>query len=453
MRGQASSALMVLALLGCALDDRSPTLRTSPEAGAAPLASTGGSDDAGELRTGATGAAGPSGAFEAPDASLEPPVNDGGDGSGLLVGSLAACATVEDPLPECCELACADDACEAVPVAEGTPTALQTTGSCLQRRCDGKGGVVSVPADALCDDGNYCNGAEVCQPGGACANGAPPCEGHDIGASCADSCDEALRACSAPDAVRTECLGGIGIGLCDGEGECRECLGDGDCVSPGRPFCEAPGLCVQCRGPDDCSGDTPICIDGACGCDSSDDCPARGECAIGACEGSVCGTAPVPRGLVLASQVAFDCRVRQCDGSGGIEEVADDSDVPPDPGGGCVLPACRDGQVEEAPRPAGVACGESATACSDVDRCDGDGVCALNHFPNGRACDDGRYCTNTDRCSNGVCAGSGTVCTPQRNCSEELDRCLQCTEDRDCDEFCGPGRPGSCDLNSHGCRC
>jgi hypothetical protein len=161
----------------------------------------------------------------------------------------------------------------------------------------------------------------------------------------------------------------------------------------------------------------------------------------------------VPRGLLLAAQVPFDCRVRQCDGSGGIEEVADDSDVPPDPGGGCVLPACRDGSLDQAPRPAGVACGDGATACSDVDRCDGEGRCALNHFPNGRACDDSQYCTKTDTCSNGVCVGSGLVCTPQRNCSEELDRCLQCTENRDCDGFCGPDRPGSCDLSSNGCRC
>lgn len=66
---------------------------------------------------------------------------------------------------------------------------------------------------AICDDGDYCNGVELCAPGRAeadargCVDGASPCESHE-------SCDEemdACRACSDGDAD------GDGVTECDGD--------------------------------------------------------------------------------------------------------------------------------------------------------------------------------------------------------------------------------------------
>jgi hypothetical protein len=208
-------------------------------------------------------------------------------------------------------------------------------------------------------------------------------------------------------------------------------------------------------GPRDASAGADAACEGACvQCRGDSDCAPQGECWVGVCgAGSACEQRPVDRGVRVAQQVPFDCRVHQCDGAGGTEAMIDDSDVAPDDGLGCVFPACSGGTPSESPRPAGVECGDGETQCSGVDRCDGEGACALNHALDAQPCDDGLFCTLTDSCRTGVCAGTGEVCTPQRNCDEGSNRCLQCTEDRDCDGFCGPDRPGSCDDASNGCRC
>ena len=52
------------------------------------------------------------------------------------------------------------------------------------------------------------------------------------------------------------------------------------------------------------------------------------------------------------------------------------------------------------------------------------GGCVLQTDPDGTACDDGAYCTATDRCVAGSCVGSGTTCTPScQVCNEGEDRC------------------------------
>jgi hypothetical protein len=83
-------------------------------------------------------------------------------------------------------------------------------------------------ADADCDDGDYCNGAEVCDAG-ACQPGPVPCP-DDV--ECLDTtCDEAGDTCvTLPDPVDTPCTGGT----CDGAGNC-------DGAPPGASDC-TPGF-------------------------------------------------------------------------------------------------------------------------------------------------------------------------------------------------------------------
>lgn len=81
--------------------------------------------------------------------------------------------------------------------------------------------------DADCDDGDYCNGTEVCNAG-ACQSGPEPCPAVE----CMDtSCDEVADVCAIlPEPIGTPCTGGT----CDGAGNC-------DGAPPGANDC-TPGF-------------------------------------------------------------------------------------------------------------------------------------------------------------------------------------------------------------------
>jgi len=97
-------------------------------------------------------------------------------------------------------------------------------------------------ADSECDDGVFCNGAEICN-GGSCVAGADPCPG--------ELCDEGSASCM-PDVCNND-------GVCDtaaGE-DCSSCASDcvsGGSAACGNGVCEAAAgeSCVSC--PADCNG-------------------------------------------------------------------------------------------------------------------------------------------------------------------------------------------------------
>lgn len=191
-------------------------------------------------------------------------------------------------------------------------------------------------------------------------------------------------------------------------------------------------------------------------CSNADSCDGLGSCdpnhlSVGA----------------LVASPAGDCRASRCDGSGGVEVVADDADVPADPGGGCQRPTCSGGSLTAEARPAGTPCGAGDTACSQADQCNGSGACLLRHRPSGfvlseatpgdcrartcngsggvvvtptdSACDDGQRCTGAEACSSlGVCSSSGNPCAADRPFCDEAS-CRQCTLDEQCPGLRGPG--------------
>src|SRR5688500_666531 len=58
-------------------------------------------------------------------------------------------------------------------------------------------------------------------------------------------------------------------------------------------------------------------------CESAAACPpAASECEVPFCGGGVCMTLPAAEGMPLATQTPGDCTRRECDGSGGIRDVA-----------------------------------------------------------------------------------------------------------------------------------
>lgn len=155
----------------------------------------------------------------------------------------------------------------------------------------------------------------------------------------------------------------------------------------------------------------PICSDGEpslafrppgtpCGdpvatsCSNADFCDGLGNCSSN----------HLSSGALVASP-AGDCRASRCDGNGGLEDIADDSDVPADPGGGCQRPACSEGSVTTGPRLAGTPCGAGETACSQADECDGAGACLPRHRPSGFVLS----AATADDCRARRCDGSGGV--------------------------------------------
>jgi hypothetical protein len=96
--------------------------------------------------------------------------------------------------------------------------------------------------------------------------------------------------------------------------------------------------------------------------------------------------------------------------------------------GGVCCPGCWDGMRCRSGRGA-TACGVAGgmcASCSDDDLCTTDvctaGVCTNPNAPTGTACDDGAYCTATDRCDgSGSCLGTGSPCDDGQSCT--VDTC------------------------------
>ncbi|MBN2361988.1 MAG: hypothetical protein JXR83_21230 [Deltaproteobacteria bacterium] len=89
--------------------------------------------------------------------------------------------------------------------------------------------------------------------------------------------------------------------------------------------------------------------------------------------------------------------------------------------------------------------------CTD-DRFDFDQL-RCQHLPRAGACDDGRRCTEADRCVEGICVGAPVVCDDRIDCTadscDEAQGCIAVADDSRCtsDQVCHTGR---CDLEQ-GC--
>ena len=74
--------------------------------------------------------------------------------------------------------------------------------------------------------------------------------------------------------------------------------------------------------------------------------------------------------------------------------------------------------------------------CDDGNECTIDrcvkGVCVHDH--DRQPCDDGLFCTAIDTCIDGVCVSTGSPCTGDLLCSEQLGECVECLRDSDCDD-------------------
>jgi hypothetical protein len=119
----------------------------------------------------------------------------------------------------------------------------------------------------------------------------------------------------------------------------------------------------------------------------------------------------VTAGTPTAAQTAHDCQKNQCDGSGNIVSVADNTDLPLSDNNSCTTDTCVTGAPVHTPVAAGTSCTEVVGG-----KCNGAGICA--------ACVTGADCAQPTNecqlaatCTAGVCgmsfASSGTATTAQ----------------------------------------
>jgi hypothetical protein len=164
------------------------------------------------------------------------------NGSGTCVGCLVA-SNCPGSDTDCAKRTCSNNACGVSYTASGTPTTSQVAGDCKTNVCDGAGGVTTnTDASDIPVDGKQCTSD-------LCSGSTPSNPPLSSGTSCSQS----------------------GGKLCDGSGNCVECLTGTDCGS---------GVCQN-----------NVCSTGSCGsgtvdCDglTSNGC----ECSGSLCCGSSC---------------------------------------------------------------------------------------------------------------------------------------------------------------------
>ena len=131
----------------------------------------------------------------------------------------------------------------------GTPPNCDDGVSCTVDSCnEATDSCDNTPTDSLCDDGVFCDGAEVCNAVSDCQEGTPV--NCDDGVSCTvDSCNEGTDSC---DNVANNSLCPDDGAFCNGTEFCDPSL---DCQSTGDP----------CTGSQTCNETTDVC-EGGGGC-------------------------------------------------------------------------------------------------------------------------------------------------------------------------------------------
>jgi hypothetical protein len=178
---------------------------------------------------------------------------------------------------------------------------------------------------------------------------------------------------------------------------------------PSGYYCASDNTCWHTGAAPDMAGD------GVATCMVPSDCPPQAQpCILSACVQNICGAVNAPSGTVPAkAQMQGDCQRRICDDNGQVLSVADDTNVPSDPTGGCNTPSCKSGVPIMTPT-------SSGTSCQIGGVCNGAGVCAVCRPGNSQCAGstiqncstDGQWMNGTvcrNQCTNGVCTGA---CSP-----------------------------------------
>ena len=252
--------------------------------------------------------------------------------------------------------------------------------------------VTDCDTDAECDDGNPCNGTELCfASGGVDTFASPTCH-------CASALPPDNTVSCASDGTFCNGTELCVAGLCNGhtgdpcpDTDCNHCNEtDDNCFDPSGTACQDDAnVCTD----DECNG-AGTCLNNpnTLPCDDLLNCTTGDICSGGACAGA---------------QV-------QCDD--GIS---------------CTLDACFEGSGECQFDNDQCEC-EVDADCDDQNPCT-DETCALNftcvRSNNSDVCDDGLFCNGSDICGGGTCSiHDGNPCTGggqcNQTCNETGDNCF-----------------------------
>lgn len=245
-------------------------------------------------------------------------------------------------------------------------------GSCTKVECSGgKCQVTPLPQESSCDDGDQCNGQELCDGKGQCVPGTPsPVD--DNNACTEDLCDKNSGIISHFDV-------NCGLPSCDffnGKAVAVSCDPAKGCIKTD----------VACQNGFSCDGNSPVCASSCsagenlvclpgltcrtngqgCALPNTKACSSHDQCASGHCEVNT-------KGQKICSSI----------GCGGCALIND-------AGTACVnVPGGQD--------PKG-ACNDKSYGCASKDNCDGNGACQKKAegescgVINGRKCKDGECC-------------------------------------------------------------
>ncbi|MFT7622446.1 MAG: hypothetical protein ACI9WU_001619 [Myxococcota bacterium] len=338
--------------------------------------------------------------------------------------------------------ACVDGACLA---AEGDDCASLASGPCQVGVCDQDAGECTLfdiaNGEPCVDDGDQCNGVEVCQSG-ECISGQPlSCD--DDNACTADSCDPASGCVFTAD-VGAPCSDGNVCShgdACDADGTCAPgdnvcaCESDADCASVGD-LCDAALVCsnqecvpgkgnpVACNDGDECTTGGCDPATGECeykptfaACDDGDPCTAGDQCGADGCEGKA---KKCDDGDPCTDGDTCDPQSGECiDGTYTCDACATADDCP-------ALPACG-GEYTCDNGSCLIAVG-SVVNCDNLSPlpchavgCDAaTNSCVQKPVGDGTTCDDGNSCTQADACADGNCnSGAPLPCGDGDPCTED----------------------------------
>jgi len=180
-----------------------------------------------------------------------------------------------------------------------------------------------------------------------------------------------------------------------------------------------------------CDGNTH-CV----GCVTPEQCPGEDtDCQARTCDAShACGMSYSAAGTALPMQPPGDCEEAQCDGSGGVVDVPDDTDVVVD-GNQCTSDVCEGGVPSNPSLPAGTGCDQNGGQL-----CNSTGAC-VECLTSGHCAD--QTCVGFD-CT-GVCAPDQTQCVG--NVPQSCDGNGNWVDGVLCQAYCGQGacmNPPSC---------
>jgi hypothetical protein len=231
------------------------------------------------------------------------------------------------------------EACVAGGCQAGSPVNCSDGVTCTADSCnESTDSCTHTLQDAACNDGLFCNGTESCTAGG-CQAGTPIDCGDSVGCTI-DSCNEASDACThTPN--DDACSDGE---FCNGAEVCDPSLGcqGGEGPCPGLGCDESGDFCTctddgQCDDGLFCNG-AESCVAGSCQAGTPVDCTDGVSCTLDSCNESTDSCAHAPSDAAC-SDGAFCNGVETCNALSGCQAGTpvncDDADV-------CTIDSCNE---------------------------------------------------------------------------------------------------------------